>query len=189
MAISTRPNNLARPQETDTHLIIAAQKGDTLAFEQIVKQWERPLFSYVARMMRRQEDVEEIVQESFYKVYRALWRYDHTKKFSTWIYTITKRTTYDWLRKKRSRRELYILDDPDSLFETADPSTPYKEIDNKIDVLRALKHLPKKYQTILRYYYWNQRSYREIGKLVNIPINSVKTSLRRAKIALKKYLL
>lgn len=189
MAISTRPNNLTRTRATDIHLIIAAQKGDAFAFEQIVKQWERPLFSYVARMMRRQEDVEEIVQESFYKVYRALGRYDHTKKFSTWVYTITKRTTYDWLRKKRSRKEIYILDDPDNSFETADPSTPYKEIDNRIDVSRALKLLPKKYQTILRHYYWNQRSYREISELINIPINSVKTSLRRAKIALKKYLL
>ncbi|KKU13306.1 MAG: RNA polymerase, sigma-24 subunit, ECF subfamily [Candidatus Magasanikbacteria bacterium GW2011_GWC2_45_8] len=120
--------------------------------------------------------------------FKNLHTFDQSKNFKTWAYTIATNTVYDYLRRKHRSRELFIIDDPESAFETIDEDTAYKEIEDKEVVEKALGSLKPLHQTILMMYYKDELTYEEIASHLRIPLNTVKTHLYRAKRALKDQL-
>ncbi|MBI3495099.1 RNA polymerase sigma factor [Candidatus Berkelbacteria bacterium] len=178
-----KPNNTVTPK-----LLRQAQAGNLAAFEMMVKAYEQPIYSYIYRLAGRREDAEDLTQETFVKLYRNLSRYDPSKKFSTWLYTIATHTVYDAWRAKKHHKELLILDDPDRRIETIDPRSSYEVIRRRVDIQKALTQLPPPYRNILLLYYYRGFRYAEIAEILQMPLNTVKTDLRRAKLALQQLL-
>ena len=156
------------------------------AFEQLLYAYEKRIFNYILRLIQHKEDAEDITQETFLKVYKNLHKFDQNKNFKTWLYTIATNTTYDWLRRKKTRRELFVIDDPESNFETIDEFDAYKEVEDKEVVEQALQCIKPLYKSILLMYYKDELTYEEIAHHLRIPLNTVKTHLFRAKRALKE---
>lgn len=184
--------HISMAKEINQHqktIIVSSQQGNHSSFEKLVHQWERPIFAYIFKMVSKREDTEDLVQETFYKTYRGLTKYDVNRPFSTWIFTIAQRTVYDWLRRKRHHQELFIIDDPEHPYETPDPKLTYKTIESKYDVATALKRLNPKYKRVIDLYYLKQQTYQEISKKMAVSPNTVKTYLRRARLRLRKYLI
>lgn len=169
-------------------LIAQAQNGDIKAFENLLYLYEKQIFSYIYRFIQHKENTEDLVQETFLKVYRNLKSFDSQYKFKTWVYTIATRTTYDWLRKAKKNKELFIIDDADSGFETIAPNDAYKEIADTDYVNNALKQLKPEYQTVINLFYREQLTYEDIAKVLQVPLNTVKTYLHRAKKVLQEEL-
>ena len=157
-----------------------------VSFEQLLYAYEKRIFNYILRLIQNKEDAEDIAQETFIKVYKNLHKIDQDKNFKTWLYTIATNTTYDWLRRKKSRRELFVIDDPESSFETIDEVDTYKEVEDKEVVEQALQCIKPLYKSILLMYYKDELTYEEIAHHLRIPLNTVKTHLFRAKRALKE---
>jgi len=173
---------------SDKELVVLAIKGDMKAFERLVSLYEKPIFGYILRFVNHRENAEDLVQETFIKLFRSLKTFDPEYKFKTWLYTVATNTVYDWLRKAKNNKELFIVDDPDSNFETIDNSWSYKSIEDKELVDNALKNIKPVYQSVVVLFYRNELTYEEIAQVLKVPINTIKTYMYRAKQALEKEL-
>ncbi len=87
-----------------------AQGGDVSAYEELVRKHQKRVMGIVGGILRWHDDIEDVAQQVFLKVYLALKRFDGRSSFATWIYKITVNETYDHLRKKRARKLVYESD-------------------------------------------------------------------------------
>lgn len=174
-------------ERSEEEIFLRAKHGDISAFEKIVSTHERALFNYILRLTGNTHDSEDLLQETFLKIYNSIKTYDTARPFKTWAYTIATRTAYDFFRKKKVRKELLTLDEegPDETFE--DPEA-YNKIERLGDLEAALKKIKPVYQSVLLLYYQEGFSYEEISSMLGAPLNTIKTNLRRAKLELKKIL-
>lgn len=173
---------------SDKELVILAVKGDVKAFEQLVFLYEKPIFVYVKRFLSQKENAEDVTQETFIKIFRSLKTFDPEYKFRTWLYTVATNTVYDWLRKAKKNKELFIIDDPDINFETIDEKASYNKLEDKEIIDNSLKKLKPVYQTVIILFFRDELTYEEIAQVLKVPINTVKTYLYRAKKALSEEL-
>ena len=166
-------------------LVVAAKQGSLPAFEQLLLWYEKPIYAFMFRFVRRREDAEDLTQEIFIKVLKSLHAYNIEKPFSPWLYTIATRTAYDWLRKKQRHPELFIIDDEQHPFETIDETESYTLIGDRIDLEALLGKVKPMHRMVLLLYYQKQFSYEQIAEILAVPINTVKTHLYRAKRELR----
>lgn len=173
---------------SDKELVVLAAKGDVKAFEQLVFRYEKPIFVYIQRFLSQKENAEDVTQETFIKIFRSLKTFDPEYKFRTWLYTVATNTVYDWLRKAKKNKELFIIDDPDVNFETIDEKASYNKLEDKEIIDNSLKKLKPVYQTVIILFFRDELTYEEIAQVLKVPINTVKTYLYRAKKALSEEL-
>ena len=109
---------------TDEELIARFQKGDEYAFDQIVRRYKDPLLNFVYRFVGDTIEAEDIVQDTFYRVYKNKHYYKEVAKFSTWIYTIAGNLSKTELRRRRRRKFFSIHSDstPEKEYELPDNS-------------------------------------------------------------------
>jgi len=161
-------------------------KGDMRAFELLVKQYERLVFYVISRLIKEQEDIEDICQEVFIKVHKSLFRFNFQSKLSTWIAQVTYFTAINYLKKYKNER---ITDYPDDIenyhFTTENPEQllTKKEVANYVEAL--ILELPEKYRTVITLYHLNEFSCEEIGEITGMPEGTIKNYLFRARKLLK----
>ncbi len=181
---------------SETQLITKYLAGDEESLETLIKCYLKPIYSFVCRYIRSSQDAEDITQEVFVKVWRNLKKFDKNKSFKTWIFSIAKNTSIDWLRKKKAI--------PFSNFENeegknlltktlADPAPlPNKVLERAgiAEILNvAINRLNPKYRMVLFLRYNDHFNFREIAEVLDEPLNTIKSRHRRALILLKKLLL
>jgi len=173
----------------EKNLIRAAKGGSLKAFEEILFLYEKEIFGYILRMVNHYHDAQDLTQETFLKLYEHIERVDEEKSIRPWIYKIATNTVYDWLRKKKNRKEVFSIDNDANPFETMDTVLPYYTIEKqekRKEFQEMLSELKPTYRNVLTLFYQEELSYQEIARILNIPINTIKTHIRRAKEALKK---
>lgn len=178
------PSNIDEKQ-----LIEELANGSLTAFEQLLSIYERPIFNYLRRLTSNQTDAEDLTQETFIKLYRFHRSLNPDKNFKSFLYKIATNTTYDFLRKKMSHEELFIIDDPESNFETIDDEITYKNMEQRemADIVEAaLSKIKPIYRTVLLLLYQKELTYEEIAQFLKLPINTIKTYIHRAKLAFKQ---
>jgi RNA polymerase sigma-70 factor (ECF subfamily) len=179
---------------SDEQLIVDYLKGDKEALEILIKRYLKSIYSFVYHFGGNNQEVEDITQEVFVKVWRNLKRFDRNKKFKTWIFTIAKNTCFDWQKKKRTV-PFSVLDNEGELSfaETIkDPAPLPNELLEKQDINiklnKAVESLSPKYNMILLLRYNHHFTFREIAESLEESINTVKSRHRRALVTLKKLL-
>ncbi len=179
---------------SDRQLISNYLKGDEKSLEVLIKRYLKPIYSFVFRFVSNIQDAEDITQEVFIKVWRNLKRFDQNGKFKTWIFTITKNTCLDWLRRKQqiSFSELETDDEKSFVEKIPDSQSLPNELLEKKDFAdllnRAIKKLSPKYKMILFLRYNDHLTFRQISEILEKPLNTVKSYHRRALILLRNYL-
>jgi len=161
--------------------------GDMRAFELLVKQYERLVFHVISRLIREQEDIEDVCQEVFIKVHKSLFRFNFQSKLSTWIAQITYFTAINYLKKYRTGRISEYPDDIENYHFTNDNPEQLltkKEIANYVEAL--ILQLPEKYKTVITLYHLNEFSCEEIGEITGMPEGTIKNYLFRARKLLKE---
>jgi len=168
-------------------IIKRAQRGDIAAFEEIVYFYDKRIYFFCHRYLSTKEDIEDLSQDTFMKIFRNINRYNFKSAFSTWVFTITKHTVYDFLRKKRRSKDQVKLDDLG--FEFGIVSTDSVDhLHSKIDIELALQKIKPNYKKVLELFYWRGFGYGEIAKTMKIPVNTVKTYMARAKKSILDHL-
>ena len=179
---------------TDEELIARFQQGDAYSFDEIVRRYQDRLLNFVYRFLGRYDEAEDIVQDTFLKVYRNKEAYQNIARFSTWIYTIAGNLAKTELRK-RKRRKLFSLGHlgvEDRDYEI--PSTaqsPEALADSALQeeaIQRAIQSLPEKFRTVIILRDIQELSYEEISKIVGIPLGTVKSRVNRARLKLQELL-
>lgn len=177
-------------REIDQALVERAQRGDQQAFGMLVEKYQRKLGRLLSRMVRDQAEVEDVVQESFIKAYRALPNFRGDSAFYTWLYRIGINTAKNYLvsmgRRPQVSKDIEIEDaenfeDGDELrtLETPESSMMTKEIAQTVnDTMMAL---PDELRTAITLRELEGLSYEEIATLMNCPIGTVRSRIFRAR--------
>lgn len=174
------------------------QGGSDPAFDELMKRYEKRLYLYLYRYTRHQQDTEDIVQETFLRVYSSRNAYEEIARFSTWLYTIAGNLMRTRFRKQQRKPTISIdqsADDPDAIFVVQLPDEarlPDEQTANVL-MLRAVKEamakLPAEYRELLEMREYHQLSYEEIAQAVNLPLGTVKSRLNRGRLRLQKLLI
>lgn len=196
---STENQNKPLEKMTDVELIECVVNGNTEAFEQIVKNNERFVYSVAFFTTKNSDDAWDVSQEVFLKVYNSVGSFRGDSKFSTWLYRLTKNTACDYARKHYKHRELPISeisndDDNDRPFDFPDEninSNPEQSLlrgENIRLVRKALSLMDEQQRNILILREIKEKSYDEIAEILELNIGTVKSKLNRARAALKQTL-
>jgi RNA polymerase sigma-70 factor (ECF subfamily) len=167
---------------TDEKLVLKIKDGDLTAFEILVKRYQKRLFYFVYRLTRDFSVSEEIVQDAFLNLYKTIDRVDTRKKFPPYIFQIAKNIAFSYLRKHKKEISLNeeVAGTSESVYEKLIRS-------DVVNLVRAkLNELSLRDRQIIMLYYFEDLSYNQMQKKLKLPLNTVRTRLRRAKIELLK---
>lgn len=181
---------------SDEALVAAYLQGDEEMFAELAKRHIKAVYAYALRISGQQQDAEDIVQESFLKVWKNLKRFDARKaRFKTWLMHIVRNTTIDRLRRiEEIPLSSFEDDDGDNALEsgmTDDTPLPdeiaARESDKK-ELEEALERLSSAEREILLFYHQNDFSFEEMSHITGLPRNTLKSRYRRALAALRDLL-
>lgn len=171
---------------TDESLVLAIQQGDILAYEELVKRYQRGLFVFVMRILHDENTARDVVWETLVKVYQIIDRIDVHRKFSTFVFEIAKNQTISVLR---SHKKNVSLDDIADIEDDKHFLEELYKSDVALGVRKAVSQLTSKYRKVITLYYFDDLSYEEVSNKLKIPVNTVRTHLKRAKEQLRKVLI
>lgn len=191
----TAPWNLSLA--ADQQVVAWAQDGDEAAFRELIRRYQRPIFSIIYRMVGDRELAEDLAQETFIKVLNAIDSYRPEHKFSSWIFKIANNAAIDHLR----RRELDTLSldgAPDALTTSRQEATalqvrdrtesPLDELEARelgSHIERAIARLRPEYRSCIMLRHVEGRAYEEIAEILGLPLGTVKTYIHRARAELR----
>ena len=179
---------------TDTELVSLALEQNQAAFIVLYTRYNTGVRSHISRYVAQKEDVEDICLESFQKAFSQISSYNPEYKFSTWLYRIARNTAFDYLnkhdREKNNMPTTSINEDIAELKELpASMHNPEEDIINQQEYDKWLTNIEKlkdDYRTVAKMNLIDNFGYKEIADAIAIPINTVKTKIRRAKAQLLK---
>src|SRR5688572_9925673 len=175
----------------DAEVVASFLEGEERAFQELVERYQTRLLNFIYRTIGDRERAEDLVQEVFIRVYRHLHRFDRSKKFSTWIYTIASNLAKNELRN-RSRNPLVLFqtlrgnapdDDRPLQFEDSSmrPDDMYRKRHLKALVDKATAQLPEHHRQVFVLRELEGKSYEEIAEITHCNLGTVKSRLNRAR--------
>lgn len=189
LSIHAAPVRRSRPAELDEVTLARAQRGDVRAKRALVERYQRPVVAMVSRLLRGQADpglVEDIAQETFLRVFRALPKFDRhgSARLSTWILTIASHRAIDELRRRRVDTRLF---DPTTHDVTASDRTDATAERTMLarHLSNAIETLSPEYRAAFVLREYNGLEYAEIAKVLGIDLGTVKSRLNRARTRLR----
>lgn len=172
--------------DEDSKLARKVQKGDTQAFEALLDKFERPVFSFIFHFFRSPALCEDLTQETFLRAYRFIRSYRPKEKWSTWLFSIARNLCIDELRRMQKANPVALDDVDPEVFATngAGTDSPLSAsiLAEEGEILhRAIAKLPEKYRTSIILFYFNELSYEEVSRVMNISLSNTKILLFRGK--------
>jgi len=152
-------------------------------YTEIIRRYQDKLRRYIFNLIQDDNKAEDILQETFIKAYINLRGFNRSKKFSSWIYRIAHNETINMIKKDKKQTSLESNLDFDSGIDIEEGLIK-KEL--KLKAHRCLKQMPVDYREVITLYYLEEKSYEEISDILRIPVATVGTRIRRAKILMKK---
>lgn len=168
--------------------ILRASQNEPAMFEILVEKYQQPLMRAAFRIVRSREEAEDIVQESFVKIYKNSDKFQKMEgiEFKSWAYKIAVNTAITHYRKLK--RGEFLVEDP-AIFEAPEDDNmddKFFAVDAKAEVAEILKTMPEHLGTVLKKYYLEDKSYKTIAAEEKISIPTLKMRLFRAKKVFKK---
>jgi RNA polymerase sigma-70 factor (ECF subfamily) len=186
--------------QTDKELAAQAAAGNERAFAELLRRYERPIFSLVYRMVRDRALAEDLAQEAFIRAFNAVSSFDPRYKFSSWIFKIANNHAIDHLRKRKldtvsidgsphartaqeeERTRLVVESENENPLEYVE----HRELGDQIE--HAIGQLRPEYRTAVLLRHVDGYAYEEIAGIMDLPLGTVKTYLHRARADLKESL-
>lgn len=173
---------MAQPFE-EKEWIRRALQGDEKAFQHLIDSNYKTVERFARQIGAPHQDVQDIVQEVFIRVFRFLHKYSHGK-FTTWLYSITYNVTKDYFRKikreNRKRDRMIIQDNNDFIYEEN-----WDLSEDALILHKSIQKLDEKYRIPIVLFYFQDASIKEIAEIMNIGESTVKTRLKRGRERLK----
>ena len=173
-------------KEIDYSLMRAVQKGDMVAFTTMVDRYKNRLLNVIGRMLNSAEEAEDIVQETFVRVYQHRQSFNFQHCLSTWIYTIALNLARNELRKRKKFKFYEISDMQGNEAEFAVEAKIPSRLPQVLD--QAIRSLPEKYRTAFILRDVEELPYNEVAKILDVPLGTVKSRVNRARLVLREKL-
>jgi len=175
------------PGENDRELVSKALQGNQKAFRRIVERYHSTAYAVVRGVLGDSDEIDDVLQNVYIKIYRGLAGFRGESRLSTWIYQIARNEAINAARRRRL--EGPSVDDvvlPAG--EGASPEVSFGKQELKEQMETAMSDLDESYRMVLELRYMGGRTYEEIADAMELPIGTVKTYIYRGKVQLKKIL-
>lgn len=176
---------------TDEMLISRFQSGDENAYVELVNRYKDKLTNFVFYFLKDEEHSEDIVQETFIRLYEKKHYYKEIAKFSTWIYTIARNLANTELRKKSRTKIMYLSQmsnyKKDYDLKSSDPDLNMN-IENEFlmkEIHAAIDKLPENYKSVIILRDIQGLDYEQISNIIGVPLGTVKSRINRARLQLQ----
>lgn len=177
---------------TEAQLVEEIIKGDSKSFNVLMDRFTKPIYNFTYRLTGNVQVAEDLTQETWIRVWKNLERYKTEQSFKAWIFTIARNLTTDYHRKKKVIPFSNLGFEDESPFESQIvdseplPDALITKISDTHELGELLTELPTDYKTVLTLHYQEDMTFDEIGKVMNKPLNTVKSWHRRALIKMKE---
>jgi RNA polymerase sigma-70 factor (ECF subfamily) len=183
-------------EKTDEELMSLVQENNELAFSELVERYQQPLATFIARYLGSGPHVQDVLQDTFIRVWRHRARYKSVAKFSTWIYTIAGNLAKTEIRRLKIRRTTPIRTGGESIedesVDVVDESAKTEQLAERDEirtvVLREIERLPEVYKVAVILRDLQDNSYEEISDILQVPVGTVKPRVNRGRAKLQKRL-
>lgn len=168
-------------------LLRRCQKGDAEALEAMYERYKKPFFSLIYRYTNNLEASEDLLQDSFLKIFKNLQYVHNEETFSGWAYRIVINTCYSYLRSKKTQVQKTIpLDVVEQTIEARDQDTQERVMRKPLD--KAIKSLPKKLKSVFLLHDVQGFRHHEIARILGCSVGTSKSQLFKARMRLREYL-
>ena len=170
--------------EPSAQLLARCSRGDRQAFAELVNQQQAFIYNLAYRLMGEAEEARDLAQEALLRVWQMLPSFRGEARFTTWLYRLVVNLGLNRLANLRRDRASPLPDEPPQPVPadlSADPQRLEDERERREFIWRQVDALPEKYRLVLTLYYLQERSYVEIAHILQLPINTVKTRIARAR--------
>ncbi len=186
---------------TDEELLVEYRSGRTERFELLVRRCGQELFHFLYRLLGSPAAAEDIVQETFLQVHLSVDRFDASKKFRPWVFTIAANKARDYLRSQRRRPEMELDAVPDRSSDggptfsdlisgrSVSPSLALETEERSYRIRQLVGRLPAHLKEVLILGYYHGFAYREMADILNVPIGTIKSRLHSAVAKLRTLVL
>ncbi len=178
---------------TDEEILVLVERcveRDDAAFERLVRQFQPFAFALAMRLVADEDEVGDVIQESFVRVWKHIGRYDRKTKFTTWLYTIVTNVSLDRLRAIRRSRKLFFSRDEFPDREEAGGTDDVAEIQSNRELAaminRLTAELPTKQRMVFTLRDLQDLSVEEVAQIADMSVASVKTNLHYARKRIRK---
>jgi len=181
--------NLSDKAQQDLGLVKRAVLGDQKAYAELLSKYRDAIYFMLLKMVNNSDDADDLTIEAFGKAFKSIHQYTPNYAFSTWLFKIATNNCIDFIRKRRGGSTISIdqsIEDPDEIpihIQTDDLDPEESMINQqKIKLMRDIvSKLKPRYRKLVEMRYFNELSYEEIAKELELPIGTVKAQLFRAR--------
>jgi RNA polymerase sigma-70 factor, ECF subfamily len=174
---------LNRDTLPDLDLMKRVQEGDMVSYNTLVNRYKDRLFNVLYRMLSSEDEANDLLQETFLRVWQHKTSYDFRFAFSTWIYTIALNLARNELRRRKKIKFLDIFDFSDKLAAKEEKKETTSNLKTLLET--EMKRLPEKYKTAFLLRDVDNLSYEEIAQVLGVPLGTVKSRVNRARAILR----
>ncbi len=175
-------------QDPDQELIQSIQRGDRLAFNQLVLKYRNRVMGVATRMLGDRGEAEDLAQDVFVKVYRALPDFQGASLFSTWLYRITANSCLNQRRRRRPETQISDgADDPELTLSdpSSDPHYLLEQKELKIVLEKTIQSLPEEQRIVLILRDIEGLSYEAVAASLGLELGTVRSRLHRARLQIQ----
>lgn len=165
--------------------VARARAGDAGAFGDLVERYADRIYTHLVRLVRNREEAEDLTQETFLRAFRFLFRYDATRPFRNWLYTIATNLGLNALRA--NRRANRSLGAPAALHDEARQRVTHDELAERL--ADAVSQLPARSASLVHLHYYEEMPIREAAEIVGLSEGAAKVALCRARKRLREWLI
>jgi RNA polymerase sigma-70 factor (ECF subfamily) len=155
----------------DRQVIERVLKGDTEAFNLLIRRWEKPIYNFIVRMINDRDEAMDICQDCFMKAYRELRTLKDRDRFSSWLYRIAHNSCLSRIRKNHGKTWVELDPDTESVHVPAE---------NRLAVEKALRQLPDDQREVVILKVFQSLKFDEIAAIQDAPVSTVKSRLYMA---------
>ena len=169
--------------------------GNEESFNILVSSYLKPIYNFLYQLTNGSSAIDDLTQETFFKAWKNMKKFDQNRSFKTWIFTIAKNTAYDYFKKKKTIPFSNFVDEEgnNKLDNLSDNSILPDEILERKNIAEEmeekLEKIPEKYRIILTLHYKEDLSLQEISEILDKPYNTIKSGHQRALAKLKEVFL
>lgn len=164
-------------EKTDETLVKETLQGFLSSYELLVKKYQQPILRHARRYFQNQDDAEDAVQETFIRAFKNLHQFNQKKLFKPWLYQIATNYCLDELRKNKKITKL-----PEEIISEEKPVVErIIEEEEKNILQKAVDNLPEKYKLPIKGFYFDNHSYENLARILELPLNTLRTRLSRGK--------
>lgn len=182
---------------TDEELVARCLAGDTDSFNDLIRRWERPIYSLAYRLIGHEDDARDVCQETFLRAFRGLKGFKGQARFSSWLYRITVNVARDWMRRRRRTPLVAVPEGVDvadladragmtASIEAADDAVVRKDLSRRVG--RAMQELSEDQRTAIILKEYHGLTFQEIADMLGVPLSTVKTRLYQGLTQLRREL-